>query len=155
MQTCPVDAPALSVAALLDAMPQLVLAVLRSSARRFPSFGLIVFFGVALNSGSVVFAQEGSELSNGLNGHWRSTKIVFEKPQDTHLVLHPDGMVETWIVTATKRDEKTTGRWSINGKTVTLAFGNGEEHSYPFTFYKGQLVLPNIPNKRQFWERIE
>jgi hypothetical protein len=138
-------------------MPLSILSVLRSSARRalFLNFGLIVFLAGALNSGSIALAQEGSELTNVLNGHWRNTKIVFEKPQDTHLVLHPDGMAETWIVTATQRDQKTTGRWSSNGKTLTLAFGDGDARSYPFTFYKGQLVLPNIPNKRQFWERIE
>ena len=109
----------------------------------------------AMNSGGIAFAQVAPESANALIGHWRNTKIVFEKPQDTHLVLYPDGVMETWVVTATKRDQTTTGRWSSVGKTLTLGFGDGDERTFLFTFYNGQLVLPNIPNKRQFWEKIE
>jgi len=41
----------------------------------------------------------------------------------------------------------------VEGKTLTLAFGDNENSS-PFTLYEGQLVLPNIPNRRGFWEKI-
>ena len=27
--------------------------------------------------------------------------------------------------------------------------------SHPGTFYQGQLVFPNIPNRRGFWEKIQ
>jgi hypothetical protein len=123
--------------------------------RRLLIYGLCVISVAAVNSASIAVAQEASESSNPLIGHWRSTKIVFEKPRDTHLFLHAEGIAETWTVTADRRGEKSTGRWTSNGKTLTLAFENEAEASYPFTFYQGQLVLPNIPNRRQFWEKIE
>jgi hypothetical protein len=47
-----------------------------------------------------------------------------------------------------------TGRWSVEGKTLTLSFGDNE-NSRPFTMYQGQLVFPNIPNRRQFWDKID
>jgi hypothetical protein len=69
-----------------------------------------------------------SEAGQQLVGHWRMTKIVFERPKDEHLVLEADGSV------------------SLAGRT---------RYPLPFTFYEGQLVYPNIPNRRGFWERIE
>jgi len=156
MPTC-LYAATCKVAVLRDSILVSALSFLGSLRRRalFLICGSIVFSAGAMSPGSIALAQEGQEPANALIGHWRNTKIVFEKPQDTHLVLHPDGVAETWMVTATKRDPKSTGRWRSEGKTLTLGFGNGDERSYSFTFYQGQLVLPNIPNKRQFWEKIE
>jgi hypothetical protein len=30
-----------------------------------------------------------------------------------------------------------------------------QDESNPFTFYNGQLVYPNIQNRRKFWDKIE
>jgi len=38
-------------------------------------------------------------------------------------------------------------------KTLKLSFGDNE-NANPFTIYEGQLVFPNIPKRRQFWEKI-
>jgi hypothetical protein len=95
-----------------------------------------------------------SDLKQQLIGHWRKTTIVFESPKDEHLVLHAGGTADNWIVTAETRGEPVTGRWSVEGKTLTLSFGQNE-NSRPFTFYQGQLVFPNIPSRRGFWEKIE
>ena len=83
------------------------------------------------------------------------TKIVFGSPKDEHLVLHADGTAENWVVTAHSRSDPITGSWSVEGKTLTLLLGEENEISLPFTFHEGQLVFPNIPNRRGFWERIE
>ena len=119
------------------------------------AFGL-VSAGTA-GSGIITF-QESSDASpdskQQLIGHWRKTTIVFESPKDEHLVLRADGSAENWVVTAETRSEPVTGRWSVEGKTLTLSFGENE-NSRPFTFYQGQLVFPNIPNRRGFWEKIE
>jgi hypothetical protein len=111
----------------------------------------------AANSSIITF-QEGnattSENSNALIGHWRKTTISYTGPTDEHLVLHVDGTVENWTATAYERREPVTGHWNIEGKTLILSFG-GNDRSNPFTFYQGQLVFPNIPNRRGFWEKIE
>jgi hypothetical protein len=111
----------------------------------------------AANSGIITF-QEGnattSKNSNALIGHWRKTTISYTGPIDEHLVLHVDTTVENWTVTAYERREPVTGHWSVERKTLTLSFG-GNDRSNPFTFYQGQLVFPNIPNRRGFWEKIE
>jgi len=69
-------------------------------------------------------------------------------------VLHADGTAESWVVRADSRSEPVSGRWSIEGKMLTLSFGENQNSS-PLTFYEGQLVFPNIPNRRGFWENIE
>ena len=111
----------------------------------------------AANSSIITF-QEGnatsSENSNALIGHWRKTTIGYRGPIDEHLVLHVDGTVENWTVTAYERREPVTGHWSVEGKTLTLSFG-GNDRSNPFTFYQGQLVFPNIQNRRGIWDKIE
>jgi hypothetical protein len=113
--------------------------------------------GASAASGVITF-QESSDASSDskqrLIGHWRKTTIVFESPKDEHLILHADGTAENWIVTAESRGEPVIGHWSVEGKTLTLSFGENE-NSHPFTFYEGQLVFPNIPNRRGFWEKIE
>ena len=94
-----------------------------------------------------------SENSNALIGHWRKTTISYTGPVDEHLVLHVDGTAENWTATAYERREPATGHWNVEGKTLILSFG-GNDRTNPFTFYQGQLVFPNIPNRRGFWEKI-
>jgi hypothetical protein len=94
-----------------------------------------------------------AQINEDLVGHWRETQIGYVVQQDTHLVLDEEGNADTWTVTATQRSEVTSGTWSSNGKMLTLKFER--EQSSPFTFYKGQLVFPNIQNRRRFWDRIE
>jgi hypothetical protein len=123
----------------------------------FPGFAFPVLFTETADSGLITF-QEGSDASSdgtkALIGHWRKTTIGYTGPKDEHLVFHSDGTAENWTVTAYDRTEPTTGRWSVEGKTLTLSFGENEQSS-PFTFHEGQLVFPNIPNRRGFWEKID
>jgi hypothetical protein len=121
------------------------------------AFVFVAFPAKATGSGIVTFQESSapsSENSSALIGHWRKTTIGYTGPIDEHLVLHSNGTVENWTVTAYERREPVTGHWSVEGKTLTLSFG-GDDRSSPFTFYEGQLVFPNIPNRRQFWEKIE
>jgi hypothetical protein len=120
---------------------------------------LIFAFALEMTAGSgVIRFQNASDASSDqkqpLIGHWRKTTIVFGAPKDEHLVLNADGTAENWVVTAESRSERVSGRWSVEGKTLTLSFGENE-NAKPFTFYQGQLVFPNIPNHRGFWEKIE
>jgi hypothetical protein len=104
----------------------------------------------------VTFQGESADVPESakvLVGHWRKTTIGYVGPRDEHLVLHADGTAENWVVTASSQTERTTGHWTVEGKTLTLSFGDNE-NSRPFTIHEGQLVLPNIPNRRQFWEKI-
>ena len=119
---------------------------------------LRVQLGSAVAGGSgVITFQEAADISpdnkQQLIGHWRKTTIVFGSPKDEHLVLHADGTAENWVVTAESRTDPVTGRWSVEGKTLTLSFGENE-NAKPFTFHEGQLVFPNIPNRRGFWEKL-
>jgi hypothetical protein len=90
----------------------------------------------------------------GLIGHWRKTEIIFDSPRDEHLVLHDGGAAETWTATASGRTPATRGRWSAQGTTLSVSWEDGRQWGQPFTFFDGQLVFPNIPNQRQFWEQI-
>lgn len=121
------------------------------------AFAFAAFSIEAADSGIITFQESSapsSENSSLLIGHWRKTTIGYTGPIDGHLVLHSNGTVETWTVTAYERREPVTGHWSVDGKTLTLSFG-GNDRSSPFTFYESQLVFPNIPNRRQFWEKID
>lgn len=93
------------------------------------------------------------EFIRALVGHWRKTTIVFGNPEDENLVLHADGTAENWVITATSRSARTTGRWNVEGKTLNLRLEGHERISQPFTFHEEQLVFPNIPNQRRFWEK--
>src|SRR5689334_10853002 len=86
----------MQVTSLRDAMPS-ILTDSPSPRRRVLLLicGLAVSCAGALHSGECAVAQEASEPASPVVGHWRNTKIVFEKPQDTHLVLHAEGIVET------------------------------------------------------------
>ena len=124
---------------------------------QFTIFAIGLVSAAALGSGVSTFQESGDAPSDNkqrLAGHWRKTTIVFGSPKDEPLVLHTDGTAENWTVTAESRSEPVAGRWSVEGKTLTLLFGENE-NSKPFTFYQGQLVFPNIPNRRGFWEKIE
>ena len=115
------------------------------------------FSAAAADSRIITFQEKSdapSENPSPLVGHWRKTTIVFETPKDEHLVLHADGTAEDWTVTAESRTEPITGHWVVEGKTLTLSFGDNQ-NSQPFTFYEEQLVFPNIPNRRGIWEKIE
>ena len=115
-------------------------------------------FSVAVADPGIITFQEESDspstTASPLVGHWRKTTIGYVGPRDEHLVLHPDGTAEDWVVTAESRSEPITGHWSVEGKTLTLSFGENA-NSQPFTFYEGQLVFPNIQDRRGFWEKIE
>ena len=89
-----------------------------------------------------------------LVGHWRTTSIVFESPQDEHLVFKPDGTVENWIVTASSRSGATKGTWKVDGRILTLTLAGKNEVAVPFTMHEGQLVLPNVQNRRRFWDKL-
>lgn len=120
-------------------------------------FALGLISAAAAGSEVIMFQESGEASSDNMQrliGHWRKTTIVFESPKDEYLVLHADGTAENWVVTADSRSEPVTGRWSVEGKTLTLSFGENQ-NSQPFTFYEGQLVFPNIPKLRGFWEKIE
>lgn len=99
-------------------------------------------------------AEPSSENSGVLVGHWRKTTIVFEQPEDEHLVLYANGTAENWVATASGRSASTTGRWNAEGKILTLLLEGNEQISQPFTIYEEQLVFPNIPNRRRFWEKM-
>ena len=110
------------------------------------TFAFAAFSTKAADPGIITFQESSgpsSENSSGLIGHWRKTTIGYS-----------NGTVENWTVTASERREPVTGHWSVEGKTLTLSFG-GNDRSNPFTFYQGQLVFPNIPNRRGFWEKVE
>jgi hypothetical protein len=108
-------------------------------------------FSIKVADSRIITFQESSapssENASVLIGHWRKTTIGYTGPIDEHLVLHSDGTVENWTVTAYERREPVAGHWSVEGKTLTLSFG-GSDRSNPFTLYQGQLIFPNIPNRR-------
>jgi len=101
-----------------------------------------------------------SDNATGLIGHWRKTTTIYYSVKDEHLVFHPDRTVDNWVVTVSgpyegkmTRTGTTTGRWSVEGKVLNMDWGD-KQSSQPFFFYNGQLVLPNRPNARQFWDRV-
>ena len=120
------------------------------------AFAIPVCCAAAPASPIIRFQENAAPPNNAqqLIGHWRKTTIGYTGPMDEHLLLHSNGTVENWTVTAYERREPVTGHWSVDGKMLTLSFG-GNDRSNPFTFYQGQLVYPNIPNRRGFWEKIE
>lgn len=95
-----------------------------------------------------------AESARVLVGHWRKTTIVFENPQDEHLVLDANGAATTWEVTASGQSPTTIGTWTVESKTLTLRLEGNTIISHPFTIYQEQLVFPNIQNERGFWEKI-
>jgi hypothetical protein len=95
-----------------------------------------------------------------LIGHWRKTTTIYYSVKDEHLVFRPDGTVDNWVETVsgpyegrTSRTATTAGRWAVEGKLLNIDWGD-KQSSRPFFFHEGQLVLPNIPNARQYWDRV-
>jgi hypothetical protein len=89
-----------------------------------------------------------------LVGHWRKTTISFGEPRDEHLVLRPNGAAERWMVTAKSRTPVITGQWQSEGKILAVQMQGQNAVVQPYTFHQGQLVFPNIPNRRGFWEKV-
>jgi hypothetical protein len=121
------------------------------------AFAFAAFSIEAADSGIIRFQESSapsSENASALVGHWRKTTISYTGAIDEHLVLHSNGTVENWTVMAYEHREPVIGHWSVEGKMLTLSFG-GNDRSSPFTFYQGQLVFPNIQNRRGIWEKIE
>ena len=119
------------------------------------AFGLIS--AATAGSGVIAFQESddaSSDKTQRINWSLAENDHRFREPRDEHLVLHADGTAENWVGTADSRSEPVTGRWSVEGKTLTLSFGENENAS-AFTFYEGQLVFPNIPKRRGFWEKID
>src|SRR5436305_10582819 len=79
------------------------------------TFAFAAFSTKVAGSGIIRFQESSglsSENSSGLIGHWRKTTIGYTGPIDEHLVLHSNGTVENWTVTAYERREPVTGNWS-------------------------------------------
>lgn len=130
---------------------------MNSTIKRIRNLAIATALAIAA-AGTPARASEVETISEGarvLVGHWRKTTIVFESPKDEHLVLNADGTAENWVVTASSRSGMTTGTWNVEGKILTLLLEEDKEVSSPFTIYEGQLVFPNIQNRRGFWEKIE
>ena len=104
--------------------------------------------GVALNAYS-----QGSSRPSELLGHWRTTVVIADAPLDRNLILKADGSATRWTATAQRRDPPESGTWSVADNALFLTFG-GQAQQTPFTFHKGQLVFPNSPNRRRFWDRL-
>ena len=71
------------------------------------------------------------------------------------MVLRDNGSVERWLVTASRRSGTVRGRWGTQDNILSMEWEDGSQWSRPFTFHDGNLVFPNVPNQRKFWERIE
>jgi hypothetical protein len=123
----------------------------RSAIRRSCCAGFAIMFWVIAGWRP---AQAADPLSEALVGHWRQTTISFGEPRDEHLVLGADGTVGHWIVTANSRTPVASGLWGAAGKLLTIQIQDQNGVSLPFAFYQGQLVFPNINNRRGFWEKI-
>jgi hypothetical protein len=130
----------------------------------FPAACFFLAFSAPPGDQGVVTFQESGEASDNaraLVGHWRKTTVIYESVKDEHLVFHADGTVDNWVVTVsgpyegrTSRTGTTTGHWIVEGKLLKIDWGD-KQSSRPFFFHMGQLVLPNIPNNRKFWDRVD
>ena len=78
-----------------------------------------------------------------------------ESPRRAVRALRPTARPRTgWSPRSIERDVKA-GRWAGDGATLNVSWEDGTEWSQAYTFFEGQLVFPNVPNRRRFWERIE
>lgn len=112
----------------------------------------LLMSGVTLGSAGPGLTDDANP--DSLVGHWRKTTIQHTGPHDEHLVLSEDGTMRDWIVTAESRTEPVSGAWRVDGKILTISVDGRVTASQPFTFYQGQLVFPNVQNRRGFWEKI-
>ena len=139
--------------------PERLLPLMEQLARDWPTLGALgaaTKMAATANAAPAPVPAPTPAPSQGttLAGHWRKTTIVFGDPRDEHLVLREGGIAETWVVTATSRTPVTRGRWSAKGATLSVMWEDGREWGQAFMFYQGQLVFPNIPNQRQFWDAV-
>jgi hypothetical protein len=127
-----------------------------------PTSGFFVAFSAKALEQEITLVQLEAGASDNaalLIGHWRKTTTLYGSVRDEHLVFYPDGTVDNWAVAisqftgAESREGKTTGRWEIEGKLLIIDWGD-KQSSRPFFFHQGQLVWPNIPNARRFWDRV-
>lgn len=115
----------------------------------FIAAALIIMFGAQFSAYAL------DPVSDSLVGHWRKTTIMIDgHAKDEHLVLHANGVAEDWVVTASSRTRPLSGVWRVEGKYLKMQFQGRYAVSLPFTFFRGQLVLPNIANKRGFWRKM-
>lgn len=138
--------------------PAALLPLMEQLARDWPKLGSLAAATRMAQAGNATPPPATKPTPNPnptLVGHWRSTSIVFESPRDEHLVLNANGTAETWVVTASNRTPVTRGRWNLKGTMLSVSWEDGRQWGQPFTFFQGQLVFPNIPNQRQFWEAIQ
>jgi hypothetical protein len=87
------------------------------------AFVCVAFPVKAADSGIITFQESSapsSEHSSELIGHWRKTTIGYTGPIDEHLVLHSNGTVENWTVTAYERREPVTRHWSVEGQNADV-----------------------------------
>lgn len=126
---------------------------MKSRDARWIFIAALLSVALAASPAAAQSAEPGRD--QNLVAHWRSTRIVFESPRDEHLVLRASGSAEKWTVTASGRSGVVKGSWGTQGKTLTINWEDGEQWAQPFTFYERQLVFPNIPKQRKFWDRIE
>lgn len=144
-----------------NSWPKPLLPLMEQLASDWPKLGAL---GAATRMANAASATPAGDANVGsapppsqgptLVGHWRSTSIVFETPRDEHLVLNSNGTAETWVVTASGREPVTRGRWTAKGTALNVSWEDGRQWGQPFTFFDGQLVFPNVPNQRQFWEAM-
>lgn len=137
--------------------PAALLPLMEQLARDWPTLGALGAATKMAAAANAAPAEPPTQPPAGkptLLGHWRSTTISFGSPRDEHMVLRADGTAETWIVTASSRTPVTRGRWSTKGTMLSVAWEDGRQWGQPFTFHEGQLVFPNVPNQREFWEAI-
>jgi hypothetical protein len=140
-----------------NSWPKPLLPLMEQLARDWPTFGSLgaaTRMAEAANKAAALAPKPVPSRAPTLVGHWRSTTISFGSPRDEHLVVREDGTAETWAVTASSRTPVTRGRWSAKGTTLSVDWEDGRRWGQPFTFHEGQLVFPNVPNQRQFWEAI-
>jgi hypothetical protein len=90
-----------------------------------------------------------------LVGHWRTTSTAFDTVTDTHLVLEANGRASNWTVTPHRRNPPHVGQWWVEGRELKLRLLGRDEWELPYTLHNGDLVFPNIPNRRRFWERVQ
>ena len=144
-----------------NSWPKPLLPLMEQLARDWPQLGALGAATRMANAATAAPAGAPNAVSSPppnqgptLVGHWRRTSIVFESPRDEHLVLNSNGTAETWVVTASGREPVTRGRWTAKGTALSVTWEDGRQWGQPFTFFEGQLVFPNVPNQRQFWEAM-
>jgi hypothetical protein len=116
------------------------------------ALAVLIVCGATLGAAGPGLADDANPAA--LAGHWRKTTIQHLGPRDEHLVLGADGTMADWVVTAESRTAPVSGAWRVDGNVLTITVDGEVTASQPFTFYEGQLVFPNVQNRRGFWTRL-